>query len=146
MCECFWVYLCARAYVSIRQPRQHTSAYIEDYYLCEYFWVCLCEASVRAFMWCVCACRRVSIRQHTSAYVSIRQHTPAYACRCKHCHTECSIWLILAKVAMPVGHVACNKLKPSRSLSCASIRQHTSAYVSIRTDKLHATNSSLPDP
>jgi hypothetical protein len=45
------------AYVSIRQHRQHASAYV----------------SIRQH---TSAC--VSIRQHASAYVSIRQHTSAY--------------------------------------------------------------------
>ena len=77
----------------------------------------------------------VSIRQHTSAYVSIRQHTPAYVvcallrpCR----HTDCAV----SVPYLTIRYV--RRRQHTRSADCAvslpsvSIRQHPSAYVSIR--------------
>jgi hypothetical protein len=65
---------------------------------------------------------RLSIRQHTSAYVSIRQHTSAYA--------------VLSRprpVRFRLGAEEGGRIRQHTS-AYVSIRQHTSAYVSIRRD------------
>ncbi len=87
------------------------------------------------------AAKSVSIRQHTSAYVSIRQHTSAYVSIRQHAS---------ACVSIPPAGIwePSIRFKPKRfgndsragateaSSACSSIRQHTSAYGSIRTLEL----------
>jgi hypothetical protein len=87
----------------------------------------------------------VSIRQHTSAYVSVRQHTSAYVSIRQHArlHTclELCRWSLrrrdfgiprLAPVATLMSFFASIAIsRRRRSAYIYSIRQHTSAYVSI---------------
>jgi hypothetical protein len=117
------------AYVSIRQ---HTSAYL-----------CACFRLQRGEL--------VSICQHTSAYVSIRQHTSAYVSiperRARHRfsrapsnpHTraagvrELFHSLRLAPECRASAALYPRSQAPVREQHCSpTIRQHTSAYVSIR--------------
>jgi hypothetical protein len=81
-----------------------------------------------------CSCMRayVSIRQHTSAYVSIRQHTSSQVLL---------RLLVYAPLRLRVGGgkklaATASLRETSACVSCGltyvSIRQHTSAYVSIR--------------
>jgi hypothetical protein len=85
----------------------------------------------------------ISIRQHTSAYISLRQHTSAYISIRQHT-TE--IFGLLPNKANPIivatkEHSIWSSTAPHELLSTyrkliitpayVSIRQHTSAYVSI---------------
>ena len=107
--------------VSIRPLRQHTSAYVSirqhtPAYVCIRLHRCMPATS-----------QPVSIRQHTSAYVSTRQHMSA----CVH---ACYFPADGARAGMPADitqerHVA---YLHARCLHLyVSIRQHTSAYVSV---------------
>jgi hypothetical protein len=113
------------AYVGIRR---HTSAYLATQHLPSlprnphhFFEVCLLSSKILQMGYCV-------PRQHTSEYVSIRQHSSAYVSMCQHTS---------AHVSIPVSHVSfCRCQCSSRWDVCScSIRQHTSAYVSIRQHK-----------
>ena len=80
------------------------------------------------------------MRQHTSAFVSIRQHTPSatsLACGCLHkregvcCVRRRSLEHVFQRRQLQVllGYLKLRKVAYMRTLS---IRQNTSAYVSIR--------------
>jgi hypothetical protein len=125
------------AYVSIRQHtsayvsiRQHTSAYVSNRQ----------HTSAYAYLDAIDGVRgeeeraaappphrmrlhplhlRVSIRQHSSAYVSIRRHTSAYLHSLHLLVDEVKHQLVVYVLAL------CQPLP-------ACIRQHTSAFVSIR--------------
>jgi hypothetical protein len=77
----------------------------------------------------------VSIRQHTPAYASIRQHTPAYVSIRQHTAVgtrpallalACSRELVGEHYGATIGSIR------QHTSAYVSIRQHTSAYVSIR--------------
>jgi hypothetical protein len=104
----------SRVVTSFACIRQHTSAYV----------------SIRQH-----TSAYVSIRQHTSAYVSIRQHTSAYVSRgAIRQHT-----FSLEEALKCSSTCHCVLRSASAPESCVgiclhtyvSIRQHTSAYVSI---------------
>jgi hypothetical protein len=75
-----------------------------------------------------------SIRQHTPAYVSIRQHTSAYLWSGSVVRRSRSHWSKLMDPSRTGGAGTPPPSSPvsSRAPAYASIRQHTSAYVSIR--------------
>ena len=99
----------------------------------------------------------VSIRQHTPAYASICQHTPAYASirqytsvyvsmrqRCQHtlvsskgvCRRTATIRSnVRSNLQALYSAYVCMRLHAS---ACASIRQNTSAYFSIRRKQRRA--------
>jgi hypothetical protein len=60
--------------------------------------------------------QRVSVRQHTSAYVGRRQHTSAYVSMRERIRQHTSAYVSTCQ----------------HTSACASIRQHAPAYVSIR--------------
>jgi len=76
----------------------------------------------------------VSIRQHTSAYVSIRQHTSAHASIREHTRAVTYAVASSTKGVRSTQVCACVCVSVfSVCLSvCLLLRQHTSAYVSIR--------------
>ncbi len=87
------------------------------------------------------AVRHVSIRQHASAYVSIRQHTSAYvsrrmqkvlSLRLDNVTWFCSVQLSYLSLPLGMMHCSSRSAKTPVNSSYVSIRQHTSAYVSIR--------------
>jgi hypothetical protein len=109
------------AYVSIRQ---HTSAYVSI------------RLQVRN--------EKLLARHHTSAYVSMRQHTSAYV-RHTSAYNEqllargvavervCNYWYFCTSKASKLSTCSLEGLQLSARIRIATcIRQHTSAYVSIR--------------
>jgi hypothetical protein len=106
--------------------------------------------------WANSPSQRVSIRQHTPAYVSIRQHTSAYVSI--HPHTSAYIrirqhmsahvsirqhtpaYVRIRRINTPFGPTALAiewvmdplPVPEKHTSAYVSIRQHTSAYVSIR--------------
>jgi hypothetical protein len=105
--------------------------------------------------------RRISIRQHTSAYVSIRQHTSAYVSIRPHASAYRSAYVsrrqrlregvtegavcerLRERCVRGLGHGTLSRLQARTSSSRISIRQHTSAYVSIR-QRLRQERAPLP--
>ncbi len=120
------------AYVSIRQHtsayvsiRQNTSAYVSIRQHTAEYETCCTRSSPAA---------DGSIRQHTSAYVSIRQHGGAAASAYKKLMHEPRISVFT--VSHTSAYVSiCTNLVLVYSQFC--IRQHTSAYVSIRQQLRH---------
>ena len=95
-----------------------------------------CPAGIRLRVYCYTPNALILVlRQHTSAFVSIRQHTSAYVSirmstadiQCPHTGTYVSAYCYVCVLyTSPATHLA-------PSYWCyVSIRQHTSAYVSIR--------------
>ncbi len=88
--------------------------------------------------------KRRCIRQHTSAYVSIRQHTSAYVSIRQHtyrvvdgCEEEEEMDLIQQTESLSrsvtSAYISIQHTSASRHRAClVLLRQHTSAYVSIR--------------
>ena len=94
----------------------------------------------------------VSIRQHTSeyvAYVSIRQHTPSYGgcaplSSAFACATAVGARAVLRGVTVGANSRCLHAAHQQRSLHClpcVSIRQHKSAYVSIRQHTLRISSA-----
>jgi hypothetical protein len=71
----------------------------------------------------------VSIRQHTSAYVSIRQHTSGPA---REVGVACECAEVTREMPAFVDFTANPTYMRQHTSAYVSIRQHTSAYVSIR--------------
>jgi hypothetical protein len=92
---------------SIRQLRQHTSAYV----------------SIRQH-----TSASVSIRQHTSAYVSVRQHTAAYV----SIRQRTSAYVSSGGLGALRACLARRQSIRQHTLAYISIHQHTSASVSMR--------------
>jgi hypothetical protein len=109
---------CIRQHTSAyARIRQHTSAYVS---------IRQSPQSVCPLRHAFCYCSRP---QHTSAYVSIRQHTSAYVSHLKAYALFDMLFVtaLVRKLLLPVRGPL-EKLV----LQCVSIRQHTSAYFSIR--------------
>jgi hypothetical protein len=94
------------------------------------------------------------MRQHTSAYVSRRQHTSAYvrirqhsACRplpasCQARERQYSYFCTSKASKLrtsTVQFIALSSFSPTRCSINVSIRQHTSAYVSIHQHRQHTS-------
>ncbi len=150
----------ASSYVSIRQHtaaygsiRQHTSAYVSTRQHTSAYVSIRQHPSGCGCISCRQNCRRAShqrrgspIRQQTSAYVSIRQHTSAdlpsrvtsekRQSRVGFPATQllsCQYWCFCTSRASKV----CTRLKHRKH---RAIRQHTSAYVSIRQPSAYISN------
>jgi Mg2+/citrate symporter len=131
----------------------YTRAYVFSVYVCGYTGrMCICLLLYIAY---VSSMRRSRIRQHTSAYVSIRQHTSAYdyadvssmrRSRIRQ-HTSyvrqllyiaymsAAIQGVCVYVCCYIGRICTCLLLYIAYMSSmlrSRIRQHTSAYVSIR--------------
>jgi hypothetical protein len=82
-------------------------------------------SEVRQLMGCVAFLKKVSIRQHMSAYVSIRRHTSAYVGIRQRLRQAC-------KRSAPAYGLRSLSEKGQHTSAYVSICQHMSAYVSIR--------------